>query len=246
MDKPRFEFKESTHSYTLDGKRLTGVTTIIGVVEKPALIGWASNMAIDSVIKEATYDRKENIYKVSKQSLEGSRKAWCRKRDSAGDIGTMVHNHIENYANSKIFKGKFLPIYETEQVEKMVGKFIEWAEEKDVTFLLSEQRLYSEEHWYAGTVDLVVEIKGKKYIADIKTARDIYDMNYVQMAGYEIALEELEKIKDCAGYLVINIPKELNKEGEAKIKIGSKTKTKLYKEAFLHCLALYRFINRKS
>ena len=40
-----FIYKDSNHSYTLDGKRLTGVTTILGVIAKPALIGWAARMA---------------------------------------------------------------------------------------------------------------------------------------------------------------------------------------------------------
>jgi len=242
--KDRFQFNPNNHAYTLDGKRLTGVTTIIGVLDKPALIGWASNMAVDSVIKGASYKRKENIYEVTKDVLEDSRKAWCRKRDSAGDIGTEVQNMIELYAKAKILGNKFEATHKDEQVQKMYEKFVEWAEENSVKFLLSEQKLYSEKHWYAGTVDLVIEIKGKKYIADIKTAKDIYNTNYIQMAGYDICLEELGKLKDCEGYCVINIPKQLGKDGEVKLKEKRISNTGDFKEAFLHCLAIYRFINK--
>lgn len=240
----RFQFKESNHSYTLDGKKLTGVTTIIGVLDKPALVSWSANTAVD-YIKEKGEDfgfEDESII-VKKEELENARKAWCKKRDNAGDVGTMCHAWIEEYAKSKINSTEYSPKYENEQVEKMVEKFIKWSEENNIKFLLSEQKLYSEKYWYAGTVDLLIEREGKKYIADIKTAKDIYQTNFIQMAGYHIALEELGKVQDLAGYTVINIPKELDKKGNAKIKVRTLYKTQQHKNAFLNCLDLYRYQN---
>lgn len=127
----------------------------------------------------------------------------------------------------------------------MVEKFIEWATEENITFLLSEQKLYSEKHWFAGTVDLVFEKDGKKFIGDIKTAKDIYPTNYVQMGGYDICLEELGKLKDCAGYCVINLPKQFKRNGEAKIKVKYLYNPEDHKKAFLSALNLYRYLNKK-
>ena len=31
-----------SHSYTLDGRRIHGVTTVIGTLDKPALVDWAA------------------------------------------------------------------------------------------------------------------------------------------------------------------------------------------------------------
>jgi len=240
----RFKFNPNNHSYTLDGKRLTGVTTIIGILDKPQLIGWASNMAVDYIKDNfptgiITREEKEKVF-------EEARKAWRIKRDKAGDIGTEVHKMIEDYVKSKINNERNVFYSENPQVQKMFDKFVEWAEENKVKFLLSEQKLYSEKHWFAGTVDLVIEIKGKKYIADIKTSRDIYNTNYIQTAGYHIMLEELGKIKELEGYIVINIPKQLNKTGEVKLKEKRVRNYKDFQEAFLHCLALYRFINKEK
>lgn len=242
-----FKFNEKNHAYTLDGKRLTGVTTIIGVLDKPALVSWSANMAVD-YIKENSDTEKKGVddfwtYSIKEEKLEEARKAWARKRDSAGDIGTMCHHWIEEYSKSKINGTDYLPEYENENVRKMVDKFIIWSVENDVKFLLSEQKLFSEEHWFAGTVDLLIERDGKKYIADIKTAKDIYYTNFIQMAGYHIALEELGKVQDLAGYTVINIPKELTKKGEAKLKVKTLYKTEEHKKAFLNCLSLYRYIH---
>lgn len=239
-----FQFNEKTHRYTLDGKSLVGVTTVVGIIDKPQLISWASNMAVDYIDKNfPTFEQMQSDTKALSNVLEDARKAWCYKRDSAGDVGTSCHNWIEQYAKSKINDTEYLPEYENEQVEKMVNKFIEWANENNIKFLLSEQRLYSKTHFFAGTVDLLIERDGKKYIADIKTAKDIYQQNFIQMAGYHIALEELGKVQDLAGYTVINIPKEMTRKGEAKLKVRTLYKTEQHKKAFLNCLDLYRYMN---
>lgn len=246
----KFTFEEP-HTYKLDGKRLTGVTTIIGCIAKPALIGWAANKAVDYI---------EDYVKKSKDGelnwddiLLNARKAHVLIKEEAGDIGTRVHEVIENFVKLCIKNGgkenvMFPPdfIYEDDDdlVRKMFDQFLEWAYEEDITFLLSEQRVYSEKHWYAGTVDLVFEKGGKKYIGDIKTSSGIYNEAFIQMGGYHVALEELGKIKDVAGYCVINLPKQLKKDGTAKRNVKYLYNPEECKSAFLNALGLYRFINK--
>lgn len=242
-----FTFEPTTHTYKLDGERLTGVTTIIGVLDKPALVSWSANCAVDYI--EQNFPSDEHIFKnpfAISEVCKEARTAWAKKRDKAGDVGTQCHAWVELYAKAQINNIEYAPQYESEQVEKMVKKFIEWSEQNKVKFLLSEQVLYSEKHFYAGTVDLLIEIDSKKYIADLKTAKDIYQTNFIQMGGYHIALEELGKVKDLEGYIVINIPKELDKDGNAKIKTETVTLWAEYRNAFMHCLALYRFLNKKA
>lgn len=247
MTENNLQFESKGHRYYLDGKPLTGVTTIIGILDKPQLISWAANCAVDYV--ENNFPTAEDLFNDPlsiSRVLSEARTAWAKKRDAAGDIGTEVHQHIEDYAKSKISGSEFNPQYSCEKVQKMVERFISWAIDEKVTFLLSEQKLYSERYWYAGTMDLLVEIKGKKYIADIKTAKDIYTSNYIQMAGYHIALEELGKVKDLMGYIVINIPKELKENGDVKFKEKRIYNTEEFKDAFINCLELYRFINKEK
>ena len=40
-----YQFSEEGHLHILDGKALTGVTTILGVIAKPALIQWSADEA---------------------------------------------------------------------------------------------------------------------------------------------------------------------------------------------------------
>ena len=259
-DKNKFEFVEEGHKYFLNGKRLTGVTTIIGIIDKPQFIQWASNQAIDSVIKGATYQRKENIYTVTKDILEDSRKAWVRTRDKAGDVGTILHAIVEDYVKSRIAKRDFdfetsrnkavsnykieITQSEIEKTKPMFDQFLEWEKEDNVTFLLSEQKMYSEKYWFAGTVDLVFIKNGdmsKIYIGDLKTSIDVYYSHFIQMGGYEIQLKEMGKIKNCAGYCVINIPKIIDKDGNAFRRVKYERKNSEDMETFKSCCFLYRY-----
>lgn len=242
----KFTFDEKKHAYYLNGVKMTGVTSILGVIDKPALIQWSANMAVDYVasnlMSAITYPLDNN--KIT-EVFNLARKAWAKNRDSAGGIGTQCHYWIEQFVKAKINGSEYIPNYESENVKKMVEKFIEWSVNENITFLLSEQKIYSTEHFYAGTVDIVFEKGGKKYIGDIKTAKDIYSTNYLQMAGYHICFEELGKLKDLAGYCVINIPKIVN-EKVAKIKVKYVKDTKTCKRTFLSVLDLYRYINKEK
>ncbi len=98
----------------------------------------------------------------------------------------------------------------------------------------SEKRIYSRANWYAGTTDLVFIKDGKKYVGDIKTSSGIYGREYFfQMAGYQIALEELGE-KDFHASTIIRC----GKDGSFEIKDSFDLEAD--KEGFLAALKLYR------
>lgn len=245
----QFTFDEKKHRYELDGKPLTGVTTILGVITKPSLIQWAADETAKHLgwvnPKYETPDVEKLVLPTDKQAyfdlLCEARVQHCKRKEKAGDIGTEAHKHIENIVIEAIKSDGYvneLLVFKTDnkQIEVMVNHFIKWAIDNKVKFIESEKRLYSVKHWYAGTCDLVFEMDGKRYIGDIKTSSAIYNEHFFQMAGYEIALEEMgyEKVD---GYLVIN----LKKDGKFDLKVAENTE--INKQAFLHALGLYQVIN---
>jgi len=145
-----FEFNEKSHRYTLDGKPLTGVTTVLGVIAKPALIQWAANMAVDYVEGaplwaigcEYKLDGKE--YTITQVVLDEARKAHVRKKEEGGKKGTDIHKWIESWIGDKEPK---LPEPEDEVAFKQIAEFLNWANKEKVEFLESEKRMYSEELW---------------------------------------------------------------------------------------------------
>jgi len=237
-----FRFDEAKHVYTLDGKNMTGVTSILGVIAKPALIQWAAN--------EATKYAKQEVAKAEQESavlnlpelyaiLEEARYAHRMRKESAADIGSMVHKQIERYVTAYINE-KSLDIepLENKKAQKMYLRFLDWATDNNVHFLESEQKVYSEKHWYAGTCDLVFEMDGEKWIGDIKTSKGIYGREwFAQMAGYQLAMEEMGLLKqgEIKGRKVIRIGKVGN-DFETRDSFDYRTDKKI----FLACVELYR------
>ena len=91
--------------YTLDGQRMTGVTTVLSVIAKPALIGWAANMAVDYVkdyIKVHPDVRGQDQLDKLLVVVEEARTAHTKAKEKAGDVGTLAHKKIEVWIKEQI------------------------------------------------------------------------------------------------------------------------------------------------
>lgn len=147
-----------------DGSIVPGVTTIIGILDKPALLRWANN-----------------------QGLKG---IDCFKdRDDKASIGSLVHAMILSH-----FKGEQVDTsdYTSNQIdtaENSFLKFLGWSKDKSFTPYHLEQSFVSEQYGFGGTPDYVGLINGEPTILDFKTG-GIYDDHYSQLAAYEQLVSE--------------------------------------------------------
>ena len=189
------QFNEKSHRYTIDGKPLTGVTTILSVMAKPALIQWAANMSV-AYVKEHLTDLKDldEVLKVAKT-------AHRLKKEEAADVGTIAHKWIEDWINGE--KPKPDPL-----VDHMTSNFVKWAEENKVEFIEAEKRVYSKVHWFAGTLDFLCKMNGKTYLGDLKTSSGIYDEYFYQTSAYQLALNEHDPDIKIDGHVIINCKKD--------------------------------------
>ena len=199
---------EEDHSYYADAegkKPYTGVTTILGVVAKPALIQWAANMAAD-YIKVALDSHADDIdwHLV----VEEARYAHRKKKEAAGESGTDLHALAEGFVRLSIQENDGLPL---EVCPTGIERLRDWAKMNKVKFLASEKKLYSKTWWIAGTCDLLFEKEGKKYVGDIKTYAKIWDrVPFFQAAGYASMLEEMGEYgkEPIAGYCILRLSKD--------------------------------------
>jgi hypothetical protein len=239
---PVFRFDPIKHRYFLGEKQLTGVTTVLGVLAKNALIQWAANEAV-KYIKEnvVTADLFEGspesgiYYPVSEGDLEKARTAHARKRDKSADIGTTSHKWIESYIKAKIASTE-LP-GANKELSVITDNFLKWVEEKKPKFLASEKVVYSKKHFYAGTLDFIAEIDGKVYLGDIKTGSGVYFEMFLQCAGYQLALEETEPEWKIEGHIIVNPTKD------GKLNVETHYDYEATKEGFLAALKLYKLMN---
>jgi len=233
-----FEYVDSGHAYYLDGKKMSGVTTVLGVLAKPALIGWAARMAVE-YIKESTKVEDgftESFEEAEWESiLDLAKNAHAQKRDKAADRGTDVHALVEEYVKECIEEHSGYPrVGFPDKSDKMFYAFVEWAQDNNIKFIASEKKIFSKKLFCAGTVDLVFEKDGRKYVGDVKTMKKLWDRTpFFQCAGYMLMLEEMGEKFD--GSCIINISKETNKLTAYYTENHDRDK-----ECFLAALKLYR------
>lgn len=248
-----FRFQESDHSYWLGDKRLTGVTSIIGVLAKPALIQWAANEACKHAGARFSekYSPSLDLFSLKKEDveaiLEEARTAHARKKEAAGTHGTDAHALVEEYVNRCIKgnEGKPFPTTNGDGVANLgdgkffvpgpIARFTVWANENVDHFLFSERRMFNKELFIAGTADFAYVGKdGKRYMADFKTSSGIYGIDYwLQVAAYRL-LAEAQGDTPYDGATVVR----LGKDGAFEVQQRFDYETD--KEAFLACLKLYR------
>ena len=204
-DSIKLKFTHYGHRYQIDSgagwKPVQGVTTILGkVVAKDGLVNWAANLAVQAMVDGATPDE--------------AKKAHIRKKDAGADVGSEVHNYIENFIKT----GKELSV--TLEAEPAVVAFQEWLTQRTVKFLHSEIPVYSKKYDYCGTCDFVAEVDGRRYIGDWKTADPkkewknnkytgkltAYPEHFIQVAAYDQALCEMG-YDSFDGHMIVYVTK---------------------------------------
>src|SRR4030042_752227 len=123
---PRIKYKN------FEGKPLKGVTPIIDVLNKPALLWWAMDQgrAIERGEIDSLYD----------------------KRDAAADAGTHAHKMVECHLKGLPEPGA--DGLDREMLDKAEGcyiAFLEWERAHSLEVVESELSLISEKHQYGGT-----------------------------------------------------------------------------------------------
>lgn len=226
------DFEEEKHVYRANGKRIESVTGVLGVIAKPALVPWAAKMVADHI--EANLKPGVSLDEMQIKDLcKAAKAAPNTKRDNAAQIGTFVHDWIDQWA-----KGNKQPMPIHPQVRNGVEAFLQWVNENHVEFHCSEIKIYSKKWEYAGTLDFEATVNGKRMLGDIKTSSGIYDEMFFQTSAYQIAREEEYPELKYEGHIIVNC----KKDGTLAVKVS--TEYEENKTAFLCALGLHRRIKQ--
>jgi hypothetical protein len=199
--------------YVIEETKLSpvGVTTILGTLNKPALMTWPLNEAIKKLTPK--------IGKVlTEDDLALAKKAYLDKSDKGKDTGALIHSAIESY-----LRGKKLVL--DESIVAPIEAFKKWFKESKAKVLGLEQTVYSRDYNYCGTFDAILEIDGQIVLVDWKSTnisysapRGIYAENFYQLGAYNFAYREekatrTDKTKDFAkqfatDLMVVRVGKE--------------------------------------
>jgi hypothetical protein len=167
------------------GCDVPSVTTITGQLEKPALTYWAANCACDYIAEEVNKLGLEAEGNKLFAIFEAARKNWRNVSKTALDTGSRIHDAIEQY----FITGKE-PFKPSEQVLSGFLAFLEWKDANKVELIATEHTVYGYD--FAGTLDLLCNFNGKKYVIDYKSSKGIYDEMRYQVAGYRSTFTDVE------------------------------------------------------
>ena len=187
----------SGHSYWLDGTKLDGVTTILSKgLPKPALVSWAARSAAEMAV-----DRWDELAGMTPSArLKLISRAHEASRNKAAVRGTRVHALADRLASGEEVA---VPDELAGHVEACVSFLNDW----DPVTVMTETPVYHEQYLYAGTLDLVVEMAGKRWLLDFKTsASGAYGDTAFQLAAYRFATHCLDDAGEGPDSIVKPMP----------------------------------------
>ncbi len=163
--------KSRTHQRykTKDGIVVPGVTTVLSVINKPALVKWANGLGL-SGIDSTTYV------------------------DETARIGTLAHEMIQEYLGGPKWDRSAYDAQQIDAAENAVLSFYEWERQTGAKMITRaiELPLVSETYRFGGTIDWYGEIDGKLWLVDIKTSKALYPEHVYQVSAYHRMLCENE------------------------------------------------------
>lgn len=157
--------KAHTRYRNKDGKIVPGATTILGVLNKPALVKWANNLGLQGI------DSTKYV-------------------DVMAKIGTLAHYMVESYLKSIEPDTSSFSKDEIDKAENAVLSFFEWERHNQLEPFLLEKQLVSEQYQFGGTVDCYCKLNGKYTLLDFKTSNAIYAEHIIQLSAYKQLLRE--------------------------------------------------------
>lgn len=182
------------------GKPLTSpsVTTILGLVDKPALIQWAANQTVEWAVQNASQlyvKEDENIRTWGKYR-------WKDVRDERAEVGTGVHEYIEA-ENTGSWN---FPVLDDEQ-HRIIEQWNLLKERYLITPHMSEFTVWSNMEmpdWsWAGTCDglwdMVDTQTGESWtnlFIDLKTSKNTWPEHWLQLSALSHAGAIMVKAQD--------------------------------------------------
>ena len=148
--------------------RFYSVTTLIGALDKPALLYWAAEETAKAAVKVATTLKRRINEEGEAEVVKWLRDARFRPgKDvrSASELGTAVHDAVEQYALTGVRPDV------DDEVRPFLDRFDEWAQIWQPEYLAAEAAVYNKTYGYAGTLDAIAMIDGQRVLLDYKTSR---------------------------------------------------------------------------
>jgi hypothetical protein len=165
----KLDFEKAHTTYlNAKGEELPGVTTVLDILGKPALIYWAWNQG--------------------KKGLD-----YRKVSSKAADVGTVAHALSEAYLKGMELDTSNLPADVLDTAETSYIQFVQWWDQQGLDVMFTERALISEKWQCGGTMDIMARRRsnGNIVVIDLKTSKAIYREMRIQLSAYAAMSEEM-------------------------------------------------------
>jgi hypothetical protein len=170
-------FDEEKHRYTLDGRRLTSVTTIIGGgVPKANLPRWYALRAAEEAWELRDMEDKDRFVELAKAGPD-------KERDRAAVRGTDIHTLAEDLLHGR-------PVEVPEELYPYVDGYVRFLDRFHVVPALTEKTVFLSEFSSGGRFDAIGHFPtlcDGPVLWDVKTSNGVYRETKLQTAAYALA-----------------------------------------------------------
>lgn len=278
MPENRYKYVDDNkeHCHMLDGKVLFGASTIVKVINKP-LTWWAAGESLKRLgwtkgsewrkgkkvffpVEPRLQNAEEYLAEIRELStedylalLDDAYRAHDETKKTAGTKGTDRHALLEKYVKFCMEHGG-TPVLTTGtdsewDVEEPIKEFTRWAVQNVKQFLWSEKNCYSEQGWYGGIADVGwLDMQDRVIAADFKSSKEAYSDQFMQIAGYDLALSENGGF-DKDGNKTFDLPAPI--KGYCVVPFGAETLTpnfqydvESFRKGFKAALVLHKLITQ--
>lgn len=157
------------------GQRVPSVTTVLGLLNKPALLTWAHEQGLAGLDFRAV-------------------------RDAAADLGTVTHALVEAHLKATTLDAQNVAPDVLKAANGAAKQFIGWWAREQLAVVATELPLVSERWQVGGTCDVLARrASGQLVVVDLKTSSGIYHEMLLQVAAYAAMVEETkgEPVSEC-------------------------------------------------
>jgi hypothetical protein len=198
IKRPVTDFDGGSHSYSKDGEKLAGVSTVAKIGEDEVwgiASAWGFRIGYEGAYEVLHKNRgqwPENPDALRALLQKAGLTPWS-KRDAAGERGNWVHDVLEGLGQ----RGDIPDLDKfTEEVQGHVRAVLQWFLDFRPKFVANEVQVVSERHGFAGRYDLRAMIEARRLIGLAHPFKDLFkDHDSPQAARvWELAKKGLEAL----------------------------------------------------